>query len=129
MSFHFCLPERKCMDKKEGRHSVRIIVRMTENEYEKFDALYKKAQEKSDGLRKSDFMRSQLTYENSERQLKEIMNELRKLRTEFHQGLLRLTMYNDKDSAEHMKELLTQADEKIDEIKIRLEAIDGDNNS
>ena len=117
------------MDKKEGRHSVRIIVRMTESEYEKFDALYKKAKEKSDGLRKSDFMRSQLTYENSERQLKEIMNELRKLRTEFHQGLLRLTMYNDKDSAEHMKELLTQADEKIDEIKIRLEAIDGDNNS
>lgn len=57
------------------------------------------------------------------------MNELRKLRTEFHQGLLRLTMYNDKDSAEHMKELLTQADEKIDDIKIRLEAIDGDNNS
>ena len=40
------------MDKKEGRHSVRIIVRMTENEYEKFDALYKKAKEKSDGLRK-----------------------------------------------------------------------------
>lgn len=38
-------------------------------------------------------------------------------------------MYNDKDSAEHMKELLTQADEKIDDIKIRLEAIDGDNNS
>lgn len=129
MSFHFCLPERKCMDKKEGRHCVRIIVRMTENEYEKFDALYKKAQEKSDGLRKSDFMRSQLIYENNERQLKEIMNELRKLRTEFHQGLLRLTMYNDKDSAEHMKELLTQADEKIDDIKIRLEAIDGDNNS
>ena len=108
------------MDKKEGRHSVRIIVRMTENEYEKFDVLYKKAQEKSEGLRKSDFMRSQLIYEN---------NEIRKLRTEFHQGLLRLTMYNDKDSAEHMKELLTQADEKIDDIKVRLEAIDGDNNS
>ena len=111
------------MDKKEGRHSVRIIVRMTENEYEKFDMLYKKAKEKSDGLRKSDFMRSQLTYENNERQLKEIMNELRKLRTEFHQGLLRLTAYSD------MKDLLTQADEKIDDIKIRLEAIDGDNNS
>ena len=78
------------MDKKEGRHSVRIIVRMTENEYEKFDALYKKAKGKSEGLRKSDFMRSQLIYENNERQLKEIMNELRKLRTEFHQGLLRL---------------------------------------
>ena len=30
------------MDKKEGRHSIRIIVRMTENEYEKFDTLYKK---------------------------------------------------------------------------------------
>ena len=53
------------MDKKEGRHSIRIIVRMTENEYEKFDTLYKKAKEKSDGLRKSDFMRSQLTYENN----------------------------------------------------------------
>lgn len=117
------------MDKKEGRHSVRIIVRMTENEYEKFDVLYKKAQEKSEGLRKSDFMRSQLTYENNERQLKEIMNELRKLRTEFHQGLLRLTAYSDKESAEYMKDLLTRADEKIDDIKIRLEAIDGDNNS
>lgn len=117
------------MDKKEGRHSIRIIVRMTENEYEKFDTLYKKAKEKSDGLRKSDFMRSQLTYENNERQLKEIMNELRKLRTEFHQGLLRLTAYSDKESAEYMKDLLTQADEKIDDIKIRLEAIDGDNNS
>ena len=117
------------MDKKEGRHSVRIIVRMTENEYEKFDVLYKKAQEKSEVLINSDFMRSQLTYENNERQLKEIMNELRKLRTEFHQGLLRLTAYSDKESAEYMKDLLTQADEKIDDIKIRLEAIDGDNNS
>lgn len=57
------------------------------------------------------------------------MNELRKLRTEFHQGLLRLTAYSDKESAEYMKDLLTQADEKIDDIKIRLEAIDGDNNS
>lgn len=74
-------------------------------------------------------MRSQLTYENNERQLKEIMNELRKLRTEFHQGLLRLTAYSDNESAEYMKDLLTQADEKIDDIKIRLEAIDGDNNS
>ena len=55
------------MDKKEGRHSIRIIVRMTENEYEKFDTLYKKAKEKSDGLRKSDFMRSQLIYENNEK--------------------------------------------------------------
>lgn len=117
------------MDKKEGRHSIRIIVRMTENEYEKFDTLYKKAKEKSDGLRKSDFMRSQLIYENNERQLKEIMNELRKLRTEFHQGLLRFTAYNDKESVEHMKELLTQADEKIDDIKIRLEAVDGDNDT
>ena len=35
------------MDKKEGRHSIRIIVRMTENEYEKFDTLYKKAKEKA----------------------------------------------------------------------------------
>ena len=43
MSFHFCLPERKCMDKKEGRHSVRIIVRMTENEYEKFEEKFEKA--------------------------------------------------------------------------------------
>lgn len=46
-----------------------------------------------------------------------------------HQGLLRLTAYSDKESAEYMKDLLTQADEKIDDIKIRLEAIDGDNNS
>lgn len=117
------------MDKKEGQHSVRIIVRMTENEYEQFDQLYKKAKEKSDGLRKSDFMRSQLTYENNERQLKEIMNELRKLRTEFHQGILRLTTYNDKESEKHMKNLLTKADGKIDEIKIKLEAIDGNNDS
>lgn len=117
------------MDKKEGQHSVRLIVRLTENEYEQFDQLYKKAKEKSDRLKKSDFMRSQLTYDNNERQLKEIMNELRKLRTEFHQGLLRLTAYNDKECIEHIKELLNQADEKIDDIKIRLEAVDGDNNS
>lgn len=41
----------------------------------------------------------------------------------------RFTAYSDKESAEYMKDLLTQADEKIDDIKIRLEAIDGDNNS
>ena len=59
------------MDKKEGRHSVRIIVRMTENEYEKFDALYGEC-----NMLQVAFLASHLLWMTTFEDMEEFMEEL-----------------------------------------------------
>ena len=64
-----------------------------------------------------DFMRSQLLYENSESSYKNMINELRKIKTELHQALAYSRSINDADAVKNLTAAVDAADKKVAEMK------------
>ena len=113
----------------DGYRSKILQVRLTEVENAAFQILYEKAKITNEGLLVSDFIRQQLLYESNDKRLKEIFNEIRKMRTEFHQSLVALRCLEDNASKEYFNEVITGIENKIDDLKNEMEMMSGGNNN
>lgn len=76
----------------------------------------------------SDFIRQQLLFESNDKRLKEIFNEVRKMRTEFHQALLYVRQLEDDASREHLIAVITDIESKLDNLKNEMEMMNNGNN-
>lgn len=112
----------------DGYRNKILQVRLTEVENAAFQILYDKAKINNEGLLVSDFIRQQLLYESNDKRLKEIFNEIRKIRTEFHQSLVALRCLEDNASKEYFNEVITGIENKIDTLKNEMEMISNGNN-
>ena len=112
----------------DGYRSKILQVRLTEVENAAFQILYEKAKINNEGLLVSDFIRQQLLYESNDKRLKEIFNEIRKIRTEFHQSLVALRCLEDNASKEYFNEVITGIENKIDTLKNEMEMMSDGNN-
>lgn len=113
----------------DGYRSKILQVRLTEVENAAFQILYEKAKINNEGLLVSDFIRQQLLYESNDKRLKEIFNEIRKMRTEFHQSLVALRCLEDNASKEYFNEVITGIENKIDTLKNEMEMMSSGNNN
>lgn len=113
----------------DGYRSKILQVRLTEVENAAFQILYEKAKINNEGLLVSDFIRQQLLFENDDKRLKEIFNEIRKMRTEFHQSLVALRCLEDNASKEYFNEVITGIENKIDTLKNEMEMMSSGNNN
>ena len=113
----------------DGYRSKILQVRLTEVENAAFQILYEKAKINNEGLLVSDFICQQLLYESNDKRLKEIFNEIRKMRTEFHQSLVALRCLEDNASKEYFNEVITGIENKIDDLKNEMEMMSGGNNN
>lgn len=113
----------------DGYRNKILQVRLTEVENAAFQILYEKAKINNEGLLVSDFIRQQLLYESNDKRLKEIFNEIRKMRTEFHQSLVALRCLEDNASKEYFNEVITGIENKIDDLKNEMEMMSGGNNN
>lgn len=113
----------------DGYRNKILQVRLTEVENTAFQILYEKAKINNEGLLVSDFIRQQLLFENDDKRLKEIFNEIRKMRTEFHQSLVALRCLDDDASKEYFNEVITGIENKIDDLKNEMEMMSGGNNN
>lgn len=113
----------------DGYRNKILQVRLTEVENAAFQILYEKAKINNEGLLMSDFIRQQLLYESNDKRLKEIFNEIRKMRTEFHQSLVALRCLDDDASKEYFNEVITGIENKIDDLKNEMEMMSGGNNN
>lgn len=113
----------------DGYRNKMLQVRLTEVEAAAFQILYHKAKIGNDGLLVSDFIRQQLLYENDDKRLKEIFNEIRKMRTEFHQAQLALRQLEDIASREYFTEVMNDIEHKIDNLKNEMEMMNSGNNN
>ena len=113
----------------DGYRRKILQVRLTEVENAAFQILYEKAKINNEGLLVSDFIRQQLLYESNDKRLKEIFNEIRKMRTEFHQSLVALRCLEDNASKEYFNEVITGIENKIDDLKNEMEMMSGGNNN
>ena len=113
----------------DGYRSKILQVRLTEVENAAFQILYEKAKINNEGLLVSDFIRQQLLYESNDKRLKEIFNEIRKMRTEFHQSLVALRCLEDNASKEYFNEVITGIENKIDDLKNEMGMMSGGNNN
>ena len=113
----------------DGYRNKMLQVRLTEVEAAAFQILYHKAKIDNDGLMVSDFIRQQLLYENDDKRLKEIFNEIRKMRTEFHQAQLALRQLEDIASREYFTEVMNDIEHKIDNLKNEMEMMNSGNNN
>ena len=113
----------------DGYRNKILQVRLTEVENAAFQILYENAKRKNEGLLVSDFIRQQLLYESNDKRLKEIFNEIRKMRTEFHQSLVALRCLDDDASKEYFNEVITGIENKIDDLKNEMEMMSGGNNN
>lgn len=114
---------------KDGYRNKILQVRLTEVENAAFQILYEKAKINNEGLLVSDFIRQQLLFENDDKRLKEIFNEIRKMRTEFHQSLVALRCLEDNASKEYFNEVITSIENKIDTLKNEMEMMSSGNNN
>lgn len=112
----------------DGYRNKILQVRLTEAEDTAFQTLYEKAKINNDGLLVSDFIRQQLLYESNDKRLKEIFNEVRKMRTEFHQAVLALRQFEDESSSKYLTELVSATENKIDSLKKEMEIFNSGNN-
>lgn len=112
----------------DGYRNKILQVRLTEVENAAFQILYEKAKINNEGLLVSDFIRQQLLYESNDKRLKEIFNEIRKIRTEFHQSLFALRCLEDNASKEYFNEVITGIENKIDTLKNEMEMMSDGNN-
>lgn len=112
----------------DGYRNKILQVRLTEVENAAFQILYEKAKINNEGLLVSDFIRQQLLYESNDKRLKEIFNEIRKMRTEFHQSLVALRCLEDNTSKEYFNEVITGIENKIDTLKNEMEMMSNGNN-
>lgn len=113
----------------DGYRNKMLQVRLTEVEAAAFQILYHKAKIDNDGLLVSDFIRQQLLYENDDKRLKEIFNEIRKMRTEFHQAQLALRQLEDIASREYFTEVMNDIEHKIDNLNNEMEMMNSGNNN
>lgn len=113
----------------DGYRNKMLQVRLTEVEAAAFQILYHKAKIDNDGLLVSDFIRQQLLHENDDKRLKEIFNEIRKMRTEFHQAQLALRQLEDIASREYFTEVMNDIEHKIDNLKNEMEMMNSGNNN
>ena len=97
----------------DGYRNKILQVRLTEVENAAFQILYEKAKINNEGLLVSDFIRQQLLYESNDKRLKEIFNEVRKMRTEFHQALLYVRQLEDDASREHLIAVITDMSQPL----------------
>lgn len=112
----------------DGYRNKILQVRLTEAEDTAFQTLYEKAKINNDGLLVSDFIRQQLLYEGNDKRLKEIFNEVRKMRTEFHQAVLVLRQFEDASSGKYLTEILSDTENKIVSLKKEMEIFNSGNN-
>ena len=112
----------------DGYRNKILQVRLTEVENAAFQILYDKAKINNEGLLVSDFIRQQLLYESNDKRLKEIFNEIRKIRTEFHQSLVALRCLEDNASKEYFNEVINGIENKIDTLKNEMEMMSNGNN-
>lgn len=114
----------------DGYRNKMLQVRLTEAENAAFQILYEKAKIDNAGLLVSDFIRQQLLFTNDDKRLKEIFNEIRKMRTEFHQAQMSLRQLEDSASREYFIKVLNDIENKIDNLKNEMEMMNnGHNNS
>lgn len=113
----------------DGYRNKILQVRLTEVENAAFQILYEKAKINNEGLLVSDFIRQQLLFENDDKRLKEIFNEIRKMRTEFHQSLVALRCLEDNASKEYFNEVITGIENKVDNLKSEMEMMSSGNNN
>lgn len=113
----------------DGYRNKMLQVRLTEAENAAFQILYEKAKINNAGLLVSDFIRQQLLFTNDDKRLKEIFNEIRKMRTEFHQAQMSLRQLEDSASREYFIKVLNDIENKIDNLKIEMEMINNGNNN
>ena len=113
----------------DGYRNKILQVRLTEVENAAFQILYEKAKINNEGLLVSDFIRQQLLYESNDKRLKEIFNEIRKMRTEFHQSLVALRCLEDNASKEYFNEVINGIENKIDDLKNEMEMMSSGNNN
>lgn len=114
----------------DGYRNKMLQVRLTEAENAAFQILYEKAKIDNAGLLVSDFIRQQLLFANDDKRLKEIFNEIRKMRTELHQAQMSLRKLEDRASREYFNEVINDIEYKIDNLKKEMEMMtNGNNNS
>lgn len=113
----------------DGYRNKMLQVRLTEAENAAFQILYEKAKIDNDGLLVSDFIRQQLLFTNDDKRLKEIFNEIRKMRTEFHQAQMALRKLEDSASREYFIKVLNDIENKIDNLKNEMEMMNNGNNN
>lgn len=113
----------------DGYRNKMLQVRLTEAENAAFQILYEKAKIDNAGLLVSDFIRQQLLFTNDDRRLKEIFNEIRKMRTEFHQAQMSLRQLEDSASREYFIKVLNDIENKIDNLKNEMEMMNNGNNN
>ncbi len=113
----------------DGYRNKMLQVRLTEAENAAFQILYEKAKIDNDGLLVSDFIRQQLLFTNDDKRLKEIFNEIRKMRTEFHQAKMSLRQLEDSASKEYFNEVIKDIESKIDNLKNEMEMMNNGNNN
>lgn len=113
---------------QDGYRNKMLQVRLTEVEAAAFQMLYEKAKINNEGLLVSDFIRQQLLFESNDKRLKEIFNEVRKMRTEFHQALLYVRQLEDDASMEHLIAVITDIESKLDNLKNEMEMMNNGNN-
>lgn len=114
---------------KDGYRNKMLQVRLTEAENAAFKILYEKAKIDNAGLLVSDFIRQQLLFANDDKRLKEIFNEIRKMRTEFHQAQMALRKLDDSASREYFIKVLNDIENKIDNLKNEMEMMNNGNNN
>ena len=113
----------------DGYRNKMLQVRLTEAENAAFQMLYEKAKIDNAGLLVSDFIRQQLLFANDDKRLKEIFNEIRKMRTELHQAQMSLRQLEDSASREYFIKVLNDIENKIDNLKNEMEMINNGNNN
>ena len=114
----------------DGYRNKMLQVRLTEAENAAFQILYEKAKIDNAGLLVSDFKRQKLLFANDDKRLKEIFNEIRKMRTELHQAQMSLRQLEDRASREYFNEVINDIEYKIDNLKKEMEMMtNGNNNS
>ena len=114
----------------DGYRNKMLQVRLTEAENAAFQILYEKAKIDNAGLLVSDFIRQQLLFANDDKRLKEIFNEISKMRTELHQAQMSLRQLEDRASREYFNEVINDIEYKIDSLKKEMEMMtNGNNNS
>ena len=113
----------------DGYRNKMLQVRLTEAENAAFQILYEKAKIDNAGLLVSDFIRQQLLFANDDKRLKEIFNEIRKMRTELHQAQMSLRQLEDRASREYFNEVINDIEYKIDNLKKEMEMMSNDNNN
>lgn len=113
----------------DGYRNKMLQVRLTEAENAAFKILYEKAKIDNDGLLVSDFIRQQLLFVNDDKRLKEIFNEMRKMRTELHQAQMSLRQLEDSASREYFNEVINDIENKINDLRNEMKVINNGNNN